>query len=115
MTIGIVVHGKRKIFSYGGVKPDSVFEIGSITKTFTGLVLAQMVEQKTVRLDEPVRELLPKGTVAQPAGKEITLLDLSTHRSGLPRNPDNVHPKDEQTHTPTTTPKRSTRGSRAMA
>jgi D-alanyl-D-alanine-carboxypeptidase/D-alanyl-D-alanine-endopeptidase len=96
VTIGIVEHGTRKIFSYGGVTPDSVFEIGSITKTFTGLVLAQMVEQKTVKLDEPVRELLPKGTVAQPAGKEITLLDLSAQRSGLPRMPDNFHPKDEQ-------------------
>ena len=95
-TIGIVAHGKRKILAYGGVKADSVFEIGSITKTFTGLVLAQMVEQKKVTLDEPVRELLPKGTVAQPAGKEITLLDLSAQRSGLPRMPDNFHPKDEQ-------------------
>lgn len=95
-TIGIVAHGKRKILAYGSVKADSVFEIGSITKTFTGLVLAQMVEQKKVTLDEPVRELLPKGTVAQPAGKEITLLDLSAQRSGLPRMPDNFHPKDEQ-------------------
>ena len=96
VTIGIVAHGKRKIFAYGSVKADSLFEIGSITKTFTGLVLAQMVEQKKVKLDEPVRALLPKGTVAQPAGKEITLLDLSAQRSGLPRMPDNFHPKDEQ-------------------
>jgi len=96
VTIGIVAHGKRKILAYGSVKPDSVFEIGSITKTFTGLVLAQMVEQKKVKLDEPVRELLPKGTVAPPAGNEITLLDLSAQRSGLPRMPDNFHPKDEQ-------------------
>jgi serine-type D-Ala-D-Ala carboxypeptidase/endopeptidase len=96
VTIGIVAHGKRKIFTYGNVKADSVFEIGSITKTFTGLVLAQMAEQKKVKLDEPVRELLPKGTVAQPPGKEITLLDLSAQRSGLPRMPDNFHPKDEQ-------------------
>lgn len=96
VTIGVVEHGVRKIFSYGAVKPDSVFEIGSITKTFTGLVLAQLVEQKKVRLDEPVRELLPKGTVAAPAsGAEITLLDLSAQRSGLPRLPDNLKPADE--------------------
>jgi serine-type D-Ala-D-Ala carboxypeptidase/endopeptidase len=95
VAIGIVEHGTRKVFSYGGVKANSLFELGSITKTFTGLVLAQMVEQKTVRFDEPVRELLPKATAAQPAGKEITLLDLSTQRSGLPRMPDNFHPKDE--------------------
>lgn len=66
---------------------------GSITKTFTGLILAQMVAQKRARLDEPVRELLPQGTVAKPAtGGEITLLDLSDQHSGLPRVPDNLKP-----------------------
>jgi CubicO group peptidase (beta-lactamase class C family) len=95
VTIGVIEHGKQKIFSYGAAKPDSVFEIGSITKTFTGLVLAQMVQQHEVRLDEPVRELLPKGTVAAPAsGPEITLVDLSAQRSGLPRLPDNFKPAD---------------------
>ena len=91
MTIGVVARGVRKIFSYGAAKPDSVFEIGSITKTFTGLILAQMVEQKKVRLTEPVRALLPTGTVAPPTSRaEITLLDLCTHRSGLPAWPDNL-------------------------
>jgi CubicO group peptidase (beta-lactamase class C family) len=95
VTIGVVVHGVRRILTYGTAKPDSVFEIGSITKTFTGLLLAQMVEQHKVRLDEPVRALLPPGTVAPPAsGAEITLLDLSTHRSGLPRLPNNFKPAD---------------------
>jgi CubicO group peptidase (beta-lactamase class C family) len=95
VTIGVVAKGKRKIFSYGSVKPDSVFEIGSITKVFTGLLLAQMVQQKKVRFDEPVRALLPAGTVAAPAsGPEITLLDLSVQRSGLPRLPDNMKPAD---------------------
>jgi CubicO group peptidase (beta-lactamase class C family) len=95
VTIGVVEHGKRAIFSYGAAKPDSVFEIGSVTKTFTGLMLAQMVQQHEVRLDEPVRELLPKGTVAAPAsGPEITLVDLSAQRSGLPRLPDNLEPTD---------------------
>ncbi len=94
VTIGVVEHGVKKVFSYGGVKPDSVFEIGSITKTFTGLALAQLVEQKKVKLEEPVRALLPKGTVAQPAGPEITLVDLSAQHSGLPRLPGNFAPKD---------------------
>jgi D-alanyl-D-alanine-carboxypeptidase/D-alanyl-D-alanine-endopeptidase len=95
VTIGIVAHGVRKIFSYGAVKPDSVFEIGSITKTFTGLALAQMVEQHHVKLDDPVRALLPKGTAAAPVtGPEITLLDLSAQRSGLPRLPSNWKPAD---------------------
>jgi CubicO group peptidase (beta-lactamase class C family) len=95
VTIGVLQHGERRIFSYGTAKPDSVFEIGSITKTFTATILAQMVEQGKVKLDEPVRELLPPGTVAKPAtGAEITLLDLSDQHSGLPRMPDNFHPAD---------------------
>src|SRR3569623_1230798 len=53
VTIGVYEKGAQRVFSYGAAKPDSVFEIGSITKTFTGLVLAQMVQQKQVRLDEP--------------------------------------------------------------
>jgi serine-type D-Ala-D-Ala carboxypeptidase/endopeptidase len=94
VTIGIVEHGEKRVFAYGTAKPDSIFEIGSITKTFTGLLLAQMVEQGKVKFDEPVRELLPPGTVAKPAGSEITLLDLATQHSGLPRMPDNFHPAD---------------------
>jgi CubicO group peptidase (beta-lactamase class C family) len=96
VTIGVLQHGKRQIFSYGTAKPDSVFEIGSISKTFTGLILAQMVQQGKVRFDEPVRELLPPDTVAKPTGAEITLLDLSDQHSGLPRMPDNFHPADPE-------------------
>jgi serine-type D-Ala-D-Ala carboxypeptidase/endopeptidase len=94
VTIGVVTQGQRTIFSYGTAKPDSIFEIGSVSKTFTGLILAQMVEQKSVKLDEPVRELLPPGTVAKPSGPEITLLDLSDQHSGLPRMPNNFAPSD---------------------
>jgi D-alanyl-D-alanine-carboxypeptidase/D-alanyl-D-alanine-endopeptidase len=94
VTIGVVQHGVRRIWSYGTAKDDSVYEIGSISKTFTATILATMVEQKKVRLDEPVRELLPPGTIAKPAGAEITLLDLSDQHSGLPRMPDNFHPAD---------------------
>jgi D-alanyl-D-alanine-carboxypeptidase/D-alanyl-D-alanine-endopeptidase len=96
VTIGVVQHGTRRIFVYGAAKEDSIFEIGSISKTFTGLILAQMVEQHKVKLNDPVRELLPSGTVAKPDGAEITLLDLATQHSGLPRLPDNMHPADPQ-------------------
>jgi CubicO group peptidase (beta-lactamase class C family) len=94
LSIGVWKHGERRVFAYGTAKPDSLFEIGSISKTFTGLILARMVEEGRVRLDEPVRELLPAGTVRKPAGQEITLLDLVTHHSGLPRMPDNFNPAD---------------------
>jgi CubicO group peptidase (beta-lactamase class C family) len=94
ISIAVVDHGVRRVFSYGAAKTDSIFEIGSITKTFTGLILSQLVEQGKVKFDEPVRELLPPGTVAKPAGDEITLLDLATQHSGLPRLPDNFKPAD---------------------
>ena len=94
VSIALVVHGVRRVFSYGVARPDSIFEIGSITKTFTGLILSQMVEQGKVKFDDPVRELLPPGTVEKPTGREITLLDLVTQHSGLPRMPDNFKPTD---------------------
>jgi CubicO group peptidase (beta-lactamase class C family) len=95
LAIGIVKNGSRRVFTFGTAKPNSMFEIGSISKTFTGLLLAQMVEQGKVRLDEPVRELLPEGTVAKPSGKEITLLDLATQQSGLPLMPGNMNTVDK--------------------
>jgi len=95
VAIAVVERGVRQIFTYGAAKPDSIFEIGSVTKTFTGLVLAQMIAQGKVQIDEPVRALLPPGTVARPAGPEITLLDLATQHSGLPRMPDNFRPVDK--------------------
>jgi serine-type D-Ala-D-Ala carboxypeptidase/endopeptidase len=94
VAIGVVRKGVPRVFAWGSAAPDSIFEIGSITKTFTGLLLAQMVAQGKVKLDEPVRDLLPPGTVARPQGAEITLLDLVTQHSGLPRLPDNLEPAD---------------------
>ena len=53
-----------------------------------------MVGQHRLRLDDPVRTLLPQGMVAKPDGAEITLVDLATQHSGLPRMPSNFNPKD---------------------
>ena len=97
VTVGVYKKGVRRIFSYGTAAPNSIFEIGSITKTFTGLLLAQMEYQKVVTLDEPVRLLLPTNTVAKPTGEEIRLSDLATHRSGLPAMPSNL-PAGDTTH-----------------
>ena len=94
VAIGVFEHGEQRVLTYGVAKEDSLFEIGSITKTFTGLILSEMVVEKKVSLDTPVRELLPPGTVAKPAGPEITLLSLATHHSGMARMPDNFHPAD---------------------
>jgi len=95
-TVGVWKDGEQHVFAYGTAKRDSLFEIGSITKTFTALALAQLVVEGKARLDEPVRQLMPEDTVRQPAGAEITLLDLATHRSGLPGFPNNLHPTDRR-------------------
>lgn len=94
VVIGVARQGMTRIFAFGAAKPDSIFEIGSITKTFTGLLLAQMIVQGRVTLAEPVRQLLPKGLVAAPQGPEISLSDLITHHSDLPRMPGNFPPSD---------------------
>ncbi len=102
--IGIVVatieRGKPpKIFSAGSsasaapLDGNTVFEIGSITKTFTSALLADMVQRGEVRLDDPVSKFLPAAVhVPQRGGKQITLLDLATQSSGLPRLPNNMSP-----------------------
>lgn len=98
IVIGVLQNGQRRIYAYGAAKPDSIYEIGSVTKSFTGLLLAQMATHHDVTLDEPVRELLPPGTVAKPDGPEITLLDLATQHSGLPRLPANLRPNANPTN-----------------
>ncbi len=94
--------GSTRVFHHGTagegeppLGPRSLFEIGSITKTFTGTLLADMVQRGEMAYDDPVQKYLPEG-VTMPTwdGREITLVDLSTHHSGLPRLPDNFEPAD---------------------
>ena len=76
----------------GNTPPEKiVFEIGSITKVFTGLLLAQAVVEKKVTLETTISSVLdPKLKFADPRIAAITLKQLSTHTSGLPRLPDNL-------------------------
>jgi CubicO group peptidase (beta-lactamase class C family) len=72
---------------------DTVFEIGSITKAFTAILLADMVQRGEVALTDPVDKYLPAGTkVPARGGRHITLQDLAMHTSGLPRMPTNFSP-----------------------
>jgi serine-type D-Ala-D-Ala carboxypeptidase/endopeptidase len=96
---GIVVglldaSGARRVIAIG-VDSGAVFEIGSITKTFTASILADMAARGEVRLDDPVAAYLP-ASVRIPArnGRQITLVDLATQSSGLPRLPTNMAPRD---------------------
>ncbi|MEO8294998.1 MAG: serine hydrolase [Gemmatimonadota bacterium] len=102
IVLGIIRPDGRKRFFVHGQGSDgqvlnerSIMEIGSITKVFTGILLAEMTARGEVKLQEPVQALLPTGThVPERNGQSITLLDLTTHTSGLPRLPANLHPKD---------------------
>ena len=94
--------GQARTVAYGDTRPggppldaNTVFEIGSITKVFTASLLAAMVQRGEVRLDDPIAKYLPP-TVRVPsrAGRQVTLLDLATHTSGLPRIPSNLAPYD---------------------
>ncbi|MBI5601436.1 MAG: serine hydrolase [Gemmatimonadetes bacterium] len=104
IAVGVVSRdNQRRVLAYGpnaGVQPfdgNTVFEIGSITKTFTAAILADMVRKGEVSLADPVAKLLPPGTVVpERDGRQITLLDLATQSSGLPPMPDNFAPKDRE-------------------
>jgi len=105
MVIGLVDEQGSRVLSYGNmdigtapaVNGDTVFELGSITKTFTALLLQDMVERGEMKLDDPVAKYLPESvTVPRHGGKEITLLDLATHTSALPFNPNNFSGKDNR-------------------
>lgn len=83
--------GQVGIADSGAPDARTVFEIGSVTKAFTGLLLADMVERGEVRLDQPVAELLGKDAVVPMDGdRPIRLVDLATQTSGLPRLPSNM-------------------------
>ena len=91
----IIAHGRRDRSGAGLVNEETLFEIGSITKLFTALLLSDMANRREVGMDEPVAELLPAGTrVPVRDGKAITLRDLASHYSGLPRVATNGDPPD---------------------
>ncbi len=103
IVVGVVDPKGRRIIAYGHLAKDDpspldgnmVFEIGSVTKVFTSLLLSEMVQRGEVELDDPVGKYLPPSVkVPQRDGKQITLVDLATHTSGLPRMPSNFAPKD---------------------
>ena len=91
----VIASGKVSLEGTQAPDGDTVYEIGSITKVFTSLILADMIEKGEVKADDPVSKFLP-ATVKVPSrnGRQITLLDLSMQVSGLPRLPDNLKPDD---------------------
>ncbi len=100
MVAGVVGPGGRCVVGHGKLAagdarvPDgeTIFEIGSVTKVFTSLALADMVNRGAVALEDPAGKYLPEGVrMPERGGRAITLHDLATHRSGLPPMPGNLN------------------------
>ncbi len=102
MVIGLIDEHGRRVFSSGKldndtnrhVDGDTLFEIGSVTKIFTVLLLQDSVRRGELQFDEPVESFL-SDSVTMPSynGKKISLLNLAVQDSGLPHFPDNLSDK----------------------
>jgi D-alanyl-D-alanine-carboxypeptidase/D-alanyl-D-alanine-endopeptidase len=96
MVVGLIGPAGRRIVSYGAraaedrraLDGDTLFEIGSITKALTAVLLVDMAGRGEVRLTDPVANYLPDdGRAAVSWGRTFTFLELATHHSGLPMMP----------------------------
>jgi serine-type D-Ala-D-Ala carboxypeptidase/endopeptidase len=105
LAVGLVSDRGTQVVGFGRVSEvnshppsgDTIFEIGSVSKVFTSLLLAQMTfdDSGDLTLTDPVQKVLGESlSLPKGAEREITLLHLATHTSGLPRSPDNLDPKD---------------------
>jgi serine-type D-Ala-D-Ala carboxypeptidase/endopeptidase len=103
IVAGVIDANGRRVIAYGRLARDdqrrldgdTVFEIGSMTKVFTSLALMDMARHGEVALTDPVSKYLPAGVkMPERNYRKITLADLSTQTSGLPRMPSNFQPKD---------------------
>ena len=92
MTVALITPSGSSLVGFG--KPSlsagsltdahTVYEIGSITKTFTAITLATMIEKQELRLDQLIQELLPPSVQLPEKAKQITFRHLTTHSSGIP-------------------------------
>lgn len=74
---------------------DTVFQIGSITKTFTGTLLADAVLNGKLKLEDSVQSRLPEGVSIMQVGETpMTIENVATHRSGIPRLNSDFSPVD---------------------
>ncbi|HVB03982.1 MAG TPA: serine hydrolase [Chitinophagaceae bacterium] len=99
LSLGILVGNRVYYYGYGETgrgnhhipAPNTLFEIGSITKTFTATLLADAVDKRKLKLDDPLNKFLPDSIgPLEYDHVPITLLTLANHTSGLPRMPDNI-------------------------
>lgn len=105
IVVAVVDRTGQRIVSYGALEKgdprpldgDTLFEIGSITKVFTALLMSDMAQRGEVRIDDPIAKYLPSTVkVPERGGHRITLVDLATHTSALPRMPGNFRPSNSE-------------------
>jgi serine-type D-Ala-D-Ala carboxypeptidase/endopeptidase len=97
LVVGLYDAGKLEIYGFGagpgGKAPTgrTLYDIGSVTKVYTSLLLADAVQRREVDLETPVADLLPPGVTVPTRDKQvITLRELALHTSGLPRLPASI-------------------------
>ncbi len=90
----LIAYGTRGLTDKARVDGDTVYDVGSITKVFTALLLADMANRHQIAFDDPAGKYLPGVTLPARDGKQITLADLATHTSGLPLRPTNLGATD---------------------
>ncbi len=99
LVVGLYDEGRSTTIALGTLSmasteaptADTIYEIGSVSKVFTAILLADAAERGELRLDDPLQTLLPEGVRAPTfEGREIRLHDLATHFSALPRLPSNI-------------------------
>lgn len=99
MAFGVVRNGEKKFYSYGvadlatglPIDESTIFEIGSITKTFTGILFAQLALEGTISLQDTVNNYMPANMQLPSMGNTpVRLLHLLNHTSGFPREPDDI-------------------------
>lgn len=90
---GRTVVGVGATLAGGAVQPgaNTVFEIGSVTKVYTGALLGLEVHRGRLQLSDSIDPFFPSGTPHY-GRRSISLLDLATHTSGLPNMPTNLQP-----------------------
>lgn len=102
MVVAVVDGNRSHVYGFGrlddGRTPDAgtIFQIGSITKTFTATLLVEAVQRGEMNLDTPVAKLLPGFVLPSRNGKAITLGELAMQDSGLPRLPGNMQPANPE-------------------
>ncbi|GAA0886845.1 hypothetical protein GCM10009120_54440 [Sphingobacterium siyangense subsp. cladoniae] len=98
LAIGILKNGQTKTYFYGETAKGnqtpptktSIYEIGSLSKVFTAILLSNLVEEGTITLDQPIALFLPDTLKKNGELSKITFQMLANHTSGLPRLPDNL-------------------------